>query len=117
MSDESILEAEAIKELREVAGDQLGTVLQDYVNNGRVHEQRLVTASAQHQWDKVASVAHDIKGSYGYVGATRLVQLCMQVLKTVRADKAGDEQLVALAQDLLAEFRRVRQALETLIRQ
>ena len=112
-----VLDEETLQELRDVAGDELNVVLQDFLNNGERHEARLLQAQNDRDWETVASVAHDIKGGYGYLGANQLLKVCMAVLSTVRGEQGHADDLDQLTVDLMREFQAVRVALTNLMKE
>ncbi|GAB4185926.1 MAG: hypothetical protein Tsb002_09990 [Wenzhouxiangellaceae bacterium] len=115
MSTDDVLDQEAIAELRDVAGDQLASVLRDYLINGARYESRILAARARLDWDDLCEVVHNMKGSYGYVGATKLVRQCGELQRLIREDHDDIQKRLKLSGELLDEFRQVRRALGRLI--
>lgn len=113
--DCACLESASLNELREVAGHQWQTVLADYLSNGERHESALIQACAQEDWASAGRVAHNIKGAYGYLGATALVEACVRLLAAVREEHTSAENLRALTEAVLEQFRGVRRCLQQLI--
>lgn len=112
--DCACLEPDSLNELREVAGQQWQTVLMDYLHNGERHEVALVEACQLKDWHSAARVAHNIKGAYGYLGATALVNECVGLLAAVREEAVDDQRLYELTESVLMAFRDVRRCLQKL---
>lgn len=112
--DCACLEPASLNELREVAGEQWQTVLMDYLHNGERHEVALVEACHHRDWRSAARVAHNIKGAYGYLGATALVSECVRLLAAVREEPVDDQRLYELTESVLTAFRGVRRCLKQL---
>lgn len=115
MSCRQVLDQGALQELRDVAGDQLSIVLNDFLTNGKRHESRLLHARNIRDWETFAKVSHDIKGAYGYLGANRLLEHCMRVLRLVKEEEGNEQQLMDASLSLIAEFQDVRAELSHLV--
>lgn len=115
--DCACLESASLNELREVAGQQWQAVLADYLSNGERHESALLEACVQADWSSAGRVAHNIKGAYGYLGATALVEACARLLAAIREEHADGEQLRAFTEAVLEQFRAVRRCLQQLVHQ
>ncbi|MCG8465955.1 MAG: hypothetical protein MI750_14065 [Xanthomonadales bacterium] len=115
MSCRQVLDQGALQELRDVAGDQLSVVLSDFLVNGKRHENRLLHSRNVRDWDTFAKVTHDIKGAYGYLGATHLLEHCMCMLRLVKEESANEQQLMDTSLSLIAEFQDVRAELSHLV--
>lgn len=115
MAENEVLDQDTLRELQDVAGDQLPVVLADFLSNGEKHETRLLQAQQEQSWDSVASVAHDIKGGYGYLGAHQLLKACVAVLEAVRGDEESSADMQHLTAELIREFQAVRHVLGNMV--
>ncbi|HEX9985170.1 MAG TPA: response regulator [Thermoanaerobaculia bacterium] len=115
IGEESPLDAEVLKNLREVAGGEegfLGELAQLFLQDSPSRIAALRDAVARHDAHALATAAHGFKSSSGNIGATRMQQLnaeLEQLGRTGTTDGAA-----ALVEQLMAEYARVEKALQEL---
>lgn len=85
------LDAEVIDELRDILGEDLNAVADEFVAQFREQIALLPARSAAGDWPEVARVAHLLKGSAGNLGATALAA---QLLLVESAAQAGEGESV-----------------------
>lgn len=116
MTTDPTLDQAILNELEEIAGPQLSAVLSEYLMNGQRQLKRLRAARAAGAWLDAAAVTHDMKGSYGYVGAMQLVDLCASYQIIHHEKKIDESASRVLLDQIISEFQTVQQALDTKLR-
>ena len=107
----AVVDSAVLADLRELddTGELLTTLITHFVDETPRLQERMQAAFRQGDGSALAAAAHNLKGSSGNIGATRIQQLCDELQTLGRANKlaqAGDR-LVRLQ----AEFTLVRAAL------
>jgi HPt (histidine-containing phosphotransfer) domain-containing protein len=108
-----VLDAEALARLRELGGDELVTSLARlFLGEGDARLSVFERAIKVGDTAGVTEAAHTLKGSGGYLGATRLAQLCGALESLDQSREPGDSS--RLLGDICTEFEQVLLAVERL---
>ena len=97
MSGESQhLDMDALKELKQIMGDEFSLLIETFKNDSVVRIQSIETAIAGGDPEEIRRAAHSFKGSAGNMGATALTELCRTLEDRGHSGKAdGCDALLA----------------------
>jgi HPt (histidine-containing phosphotransfer) domain-containing protein len=106
------LDLDAIKNLRDVMGDEFGALLDTFFQDS-VHRLALIAdAVASGEPDSIRKAAHSFKGSASNMGAMTLANLCRQLEMLAREGQLQDVQVLQKA--IASEYHKVKEALASL---
>lgn len=110
-----LLEVEILDSLKEFIGSEpFGEYLSEYIGNTLRNIDRLGIAIALEDEDRVKQVSHNLKGSAGNIGATKLSKVCTRL-----QESAVDDQPMASIrgqfEDLKSTYQETKEALTAYI--
>jgi signal transduction histidine kinase/DNA-binding response OmpR family regulator len=94
---EAAASTDALDEVRAAMGAGFEELVRQYLADAAASLEAMRAAAEADDERAVEAIAHRLKGSSGIVGATRIVELCEQI---VGSPRAPDSQLQALSQEL-----------------
>ena len=74
-----LFDNQIISELREIMGDDIGMLLETFIEDSRAKVGELSDALAAENADSIRRVAHSLKGSCKNVGAIAMALLCEEM--------------------------------------
>lgn len=106
------LDLAQIKELKDIMEDGFDDLVSTYIQDCEVKITDLQQAIVAAQCDRIAEIAHSIKGSSANICAENLAELCKQVEDDGRAETL--ENIPAIFENIQQEFQSVKSQLQSL---
>ncbi|MCW8878785.1 MAG: Hpt domain-containing protein [Kangiellaceae bacterium] len=107
-----VLDSTIISELQEIMGEDLGMLLETYVEDTQQKIEQLKSEIKEKNTDSIRRTAHSIKGSSKNVGATELADWCQQMETGAREENLQDVD-IQLA-NIESSFQNVCDAIQSL---
>lgn len=89
-TDKTMLDMDTINTLREVLGDELADIVDDFNSSAVDYIKQLEQSISTQNHEDSMNIAHTLKGMAGNIGAIRLSQLCQVLESEAKAMKVND---------------------------
>ena len=114
-SPDQVLNQDTLKDLAEVMEDELGDLIQVYLQDSPERVEGIRAAAAAREVKPMIELAHTLKSTSANLGASQLTEICRQIEESAKADEV--KEAVAAAAPLGGAYERASKALQDFLDQ